>query len=150
MNAIVWILDQIWCGKCKCRGHLNFSLNRYHLIIIPITPPLATLYLLWDVMNSMAGRGSDKVGGPRIWTYRLKRKALMEFLSDRRRVGSDLGSFGITWFISWLTKVTISLQLGNSACRGISLNLEIRFVFLLRFLLSCRHDSVWVWYLSLV
>ena len=102
MNASVW-------GRKRWQvhtGHLNFfseGVSSWPAV------ELATLYLLWDGMSSGAGRASDDVGGPHIWEYGLQRGSLREYYTDRRSVGSDLQSFGITWLISRLTVVIISL-----------------------------------------
>ena len=140
-------------NKCTS-GHLNFFSEWVSSFPSPSTH---LLHSSWQHFTYCEMRWTlwmaedDFVGGPHIWTYRLKRGALMEFSSDRRSVGSDLWSFGITWIISWLTKVIISL---NSVGKfHIHLNLsctEIKLCSLYSFLLFCRQDNVWVWYLSLV
>ena len=71
-------------------------------------------------MSSMAGRRSGDVGGLHIWGYGLQ-SSLMEYNTDRRSVGSDPQSFGITWLISRVTVVIISLGPGQ----GISLDLKL-------------------------
>ena len=125
-------------NKCTS-GHLNFFSEWASSFPSPSTH---LLHSSWQHFTYCEMRWTlwmaedDFVGGPHIWTYRLKRGALMEFSSDRRSVGSDLWSFGITWIISWLTKVIISL---NSVGKfHIHLNLSCmeikkRIVFLVQF-----------------
>lgn len=125
-------------NKCTS-GHLNFFSEWVSSFPSPSTH---LLHSSWQHFTYCEMRWTlwmaedDFVGGPHIWTYRLKRGALMEFSSDRRSVGSDLWSFGITWIISWLTKVIISL---NSVGKfHIHLNLSCmeikkRIVFLVQF-----------------
>ena len=105
-------IDQMWGDMSKCTGHLNFfsegvsSWPSPHVSPAPVE--LATLYLLWDGMSPMAGRGSGDVGGPHIWGYGLQRAS--HGISHRQEErGVRPAEFWHNLLISRVTVVIISL-----------------------------------------